>query len=323
MRDDFQIPNLGQAPTVYDGSFFNRLVRNIETTFTAVRTIGRGIFSDLTTDTLTVNGDETITGNQTVTGNLAVTGTSTMAGVTATSISVSGTSTLHATTATTFAASGNTTVGGTLGVTGATTVTTLSASTSLAAPAYTRGGNPMTPAWETIAEGSLTGQTAFSQTNLSAYNMLKLNFYLVPVSVASLVLLRYSSNNGSSYLAGASDYSNYARYHSQTTPTTVSGGGPFAATQIDLSLSNTINPKSSGVFGLRVQNGIIDKWNKAGLHKCFSCDIQWQNTTPTVLMGNMNSWSGSANTAAAMNAFQITANGNAFDIEYLIEGHRG
>jgi hypothetical protein len=41
MRDDFTIPNLGDAPDNYDKSFLNRMYRNLEQTFTTLRARGR------------------------------------------------------------------------------------------------------------------------------------------------------------------------------------------------------------------------------------------------------------------------------------------
>jgi len=40
MRDDFQIPNIGQAPEEYDVRFFSRMVRNVELALTALRAVG-------------------------------------------------------------------------------------------------------------------------------------------------------------------------------------------------------------------------------------------------------------------------------------------
>jgi hypothetical protein len=82
MKDDFQIPNLGQAPDNYDIGFFNRFARNIEMTLMTLRGKGRGIFSDVQTDQIevvnggTFGGDVAIGGAATVGSNLAVAGTS-------------------------------------------------------------------------------------------------------------------------------------------------------------------------------------------------------------------------------------------------------
>jgi hypothetical protein len=82
MRDDFQIPNLGQAPKdKYEQSFFNRVVRNIETTFQSLRAKGQGIFSDLHADTLDVSGAVTLEGGIAVTGAASVTGDITTLGM--------------------------------------------------------------------------------------------------------------------------------------------------------------------------------------------------------------------------------------------------
>lgn len=42
MRDDYQIPNMGEAPALYNTTYFNRLVRNIEMTFKLAASVGRG-----------------------------------------------------------------------------------------------------------------------------------------------------------------------------------------------------------------------------------------------------------------------------------------
>lgn len=69
MRDDFNIPNLGQAPKDYDAGYLNRVVRNVEMVFTTLRAKGKALFTDITADTVTAT---TVT-----TETLDVTGTST------------------------------------------------------------------------------------------------------------------------------------------------------------------------------------------------------------------------------------------------------
>jgi hypothetical protein len=41
MKDDFDVPNFGTAPAHYDGSYFNRLSRSLETVMTSLKSVGR------------------------------------------------------------------------------------------------------------------------------------------------------------------------------------------------------------------------------------------------------------------------------------------
>ena len=68
MRDDFTIPNMGEAPTNFDKGYFNRLVRNIEMTFRTLKAKGRISVSEITADELTVI-------NQTISGLLELANT--------------------------------------------------------------------------------------------------------------------------------------------------------------------------------------------------------------------------------------------------------
>lgn len=54
MRDDFQIPNVGQAPAQYSVSFFNRMARNIEMTFATLRAKGSAQFTDIVVETIKI-----------------------------------------------------------------------------------------------------------------------------------------------------------------------------------------------------------------------------------------------------------------------------
>lgn len=63
MRDDFAIPNMGEAPQNYDKAHINRVVRNVEMTFRTAKSKGPATFTDLTADSFNVN---TITATETV-----------------------------------------------------------------------------------------------------------------------------------------------------------------------------------------------------------------------------------------------------------------
>src|SRR6478609_4730148 len=54
MRDDFGIPNMGEAGTEYEKSYFNRLVRNIEMTFRSAKSKGPASFTDITAESATI-----------------------------------------------------------------------------------------------------------------------------------------------------------------------------------------------------------------------------------------------------------------------------
>lgn len=65
MRDDFTIPNMGEAPANYDKGHINRVVRNVEMTFRTAKSKGPATFTELTAETafvknLNVDGAVTI-----------------------------------------------------------------------------------------------------------------------------------------------------------------------------------------------------------------------------------------------------------------------
>lgn len=53
MREDFQIPNFGEGPAVYEKGYLNRLVRNIEMTFRALKAKGPINATDIKADSIT------------------------------------------------------------------------------------------------------------------------------------------------------------------------------------------------------------------------------------------------------------------------------
>lgn len=61
--------------------------------------------------------------------------------------------------------------------------------------------------WELISATVLTAAASFVATNLSAFRMLRVEGYFLPSSASGAITITTSSNNGSSYDTGASDYS--------------------------------------------------------------------------------------------------------------------
>lgn len=54
MRDDFAIPNMGEAPQNYDKGHINRVVRNVEMTFRTAKSKGPASFTDITAESATI-----------------------------------------------------------------------------------------------------------------------------------------------------------------------------------------------------------------------------------------------------------------------------
>lgn len=73
MKDDFSIPNIGQAPQKYDSGYLNRVVRNVEMIFTTLRAKGEINVTDIVADTVTAT---TVTAEDIITDTIdANTGT--------------------------------------------------------------------------------------------------------------------------------------------------------------------------------------------------------------------------------------------------------
>lgn len=64
MRDDFNIPNMGEAGQSYDKGYFNRLVRNIEMTFQTLKS--RGLIRATTIEADTVEADNVVAPTATI-----------------------------------------------------------------------------------------------------------------------------------------------------------------------------------------------------------------------------------------------------------------
>jgi hypothetical protein len=74
--------------------------------------------------------------------------------------------------------------------------------------AYVRAsGVPVSNGWETIAQETVTSVASWTKTDLSAFHTLRLTGYVRPATDATGIVLRTSSDNGSNYDSGASDYS--------------------------------------------------------------------------------------------------------------------
>lgn len=324
MKDDFQIPNLGQSPDSYDVGFFNRFARNIEMTMQTFRSKGRGIFSDVQTDQIEVTGpatfggtntyagDQTFAATVTVNGALNVIGDAQVGGtfigadVQASTLEVSGASTLNATSATTLSTSGAATLASAV-ITGAGTV----------------GGSPIrtaaTSKWETIVDGTIASTSgAYILTGLGAYKELRITGYLTPTTADTFTLV-VTTNNGTSWIS--SPWQQNLKYVVSTAPTTMSVGSLTTGTFLNLTYGNVIAATGANIYGLNV-NLTLHAFNKARYCTFFN-DTTWVTSGggAYVLWGEDQ---GYANDQSARNGIKIsTGSLNAFTGDLLIEGAIG
>lgn len=95
--------------------------------------------------------------------------------------------------------------------------------------------------WEHIRSYTPSGAAAIAETDLSAFRMLRLTGFLLPATDGTALQLRSSTNNGSSYDAGASDYD--YQIGSAIVSTAAAAGGTTSA--FSLSVANAGNVAAS------------------------------------------------------------------------------
>src|SRR5262245_24790811 len=105
------------------------------------------------------------------------------------------------------------------------------------------GGTPATKwggpsRWARLGNSSTAGATSLQFLNVGGYNKFRLHLALWPATDAVQPLIRFSTNNGTSYDAGATDYTMVYRY--QTGPTTYTAG----------TMNNTGLPLVGGTTGI-------------------------------------------------------------------------
>lgn len=318
MRDDFQIPNLGQAPNDYDIGFFNRFAKNIENMMQTVRSKGRGIFADVQTDQLEVTGPVTVTGDTTFTGNQTVTGT----------LSVGGTSTLHAVNATgTQTITGNETISGTLGVTGATTLTTLATSgaATLASAAITGAGTVggsvirtrATSPWELAHESTFTAQSSKEVTGLVGYRELRIIAEIQPDTVADAFAMNFAN------VAGTYDTTSWGQglvYNTSTTATATGAWQAGTKAYYDMNWNNVMPIPATidfpFMFEMHVRN-----YNKT-VHKTYTTwFVSYLNASSAIFQGTDQGYN---NQRQACDRVRIKCvSGGNFSGHLIIEGMLG
>ncbi|AVA22462.1 hypothetical protein [Rhizobium sp. NXC24] len=161
-------------------------------------------------------------------------------------------------------------------------------------------------AWEIIGAYSPSGVTTVVVTGLSAFRRLRLTGYVIPSSTAS-VFIQTSTDNGSSYAGGATDYT----YQDLIAANTTIAAGRSSASAMAI----TANSVSECVFVSTIEN-----FNVSGINAVM-------NTMSTILQSGVRNvdFSGAARADnTARNALRMLMGGSvAFSGNFLLEGVRG
>lgn len=168
-------------------------------------------------------------------------------------------------------------------------------------------------AWELIEKGTAASVATKDFTGLSAYRMLRLTFKARPATDGVLPWLRTSTNNGSSYDAGASDYNNQLINVANLTTTTSSA----TSAQISLASTNTVGFLSTEGASFTVN---IFDWNQAAYAHVLSETFFFD--TGGAVNRNINGAARAQETARDALRFMFSS-GNISSMHYCLEGLRG
>lgn len=116
--------------------------------------------------------------------------------------------------------------------------------------------NPGAGQWATIANSTLSSAASFTATGLSAYRAIRMSGFFLPATDNVNLLLRSSTNNGSSYDSGASDYLVQSVLKNGATLT----GAQGLATSVSLSGATGVGNASDEGIGFKI---LIESFNKA------------------------------------------------------------
>lgn len=277
-------------------------------------------------NSMQMDGTEPMRGNLdmgafSIINTLNITGTGTASFLNAAFTGTATIGTLHVT--------GNTDIDGTLNVDGASTVHALDATGSITATvnitatgnvsgAHVQRSGVNVDGWEVVYDQTFSAVTTLNITNLGSYRMLRINGYFKPDSVDDSFAFRFSSDNGSTYYSGATDYQNDMVYMSSTVAA-VNPANSTGATAL-LSWGNAVH--NSGSFGLRFTNLMIHEFNVASRETTWATMVTYYFGS-TVHIGTTYGRPASVNTSAAMNAIRFySGSANAFSGWLLLEGHR-
>jgi hypothetical protein len=168
-------------------------------------------------------------------------------------------------------------------------------------------------AWERISVTDLSDVASWTATDLSAFRKLRVTGFMRPATDNAFTQVRTSTNNGSSYDAGASDY----RYQSlRASGATVTAAVAAAADSFSFSITGVGNVTTEEGVQFKVE---IDQFNQT-TRVYFNASSNLVNPTGDL---NIVQASGQRMDTAARNALEITfSSGNISFGQIVLEGVR-
>lgn len=165
--------------------------------------------------------------------------------------------------------------------------------------------------WEPIGPGvySGSGAASFALTDIGGYKRLRISGTISP-SVAAALVLQTSSNNGSSYDSGATDYTNISHSYQGTADSTTA----TTTTSVPISAGATINPTSLEAAQIDM---VMERFNDAAAMKLIG-SIHAINASG--IFGS--EVKGQRNQATARNAFRIISGSGTLTYNLFVEGSR-
>lgn len=168
--------------------------------------------------------------------------------------------------------------------------------------------------WEHPVGGNMAfGATATKDlTGLAGYRMLRIN-YALDVSVdAAAVNMRVSTDNGSSFLSGATEYNNFTTTNNGATITAANTAGPGIYLDANIGVDLTSPGGVRGTIYLYEFNQAVPcRWHGEGFLR---------NGTAG---GRLINFGGDCTTTTAKNAIRFLASSGNISGEILVEGIRG
>lgn len=168
--------------------------------------------------------------------------------------------------------------------------------------------------WEKIYVQTFAGSAFINFINLSAFRELRIAYTIDATTDSAGMWLRYSTDNGTTALAGATEYNNYSTVNNGSTIAAASSS--TTAIQLDANLGVSNSP----IGGIRGNIHIFD-FNKAVVTRFVG--HAWLRIGGVDTKGRLISIGGDGTSIVAKNALRFLPGSGIISCSVVIEGLRG